>query len=168
MILAYYGSYVSLCILNDEIINSRINLLMTNSNGINIQISSYLQYLIVFQAQPALMAFFLFTFAAATVVLLFFLYQLQMVAFGYTTNESFKWDDLKAAVKGGSVKWSRNLMVYNRDYKRGKTIVDPYNEQDMITIDKISDIRNIYNQGLVANLGEIINPVDLNEESKCD
>jgi palmitoyltransferase len=98
------------------------------------------------------------------VTLIFFLmsgfafYQTYLVAIGVTTNEAFKWDDLKYAMQTGQVEVIETeetekpgasdppLLRKAENLKRGEKNI-PY-----------SELVNIYDKGYIGNLKEMLFP----------
>ncbi|KAJ3214684.1 hypothetical protein HK099_006699 [Clydaea vesicula] len=142
----------------------------------SIKIPMHYQWFIIAQQEGVLPAFCVFTGLAGFVVLVFFLYQLSMVYTGKTANETFKWSDIKYAIKTGALStWSAELKKYNQSFNAKKKPMDGGEvkknrkkmkrkddvENDDIPLKSIKEIKNIYDNGFFQNLKDWLLPAKL-------
>ncbi|KAJ3099342.1 hypothetical protein HDU97_003267 [Phlyctochytrium planicorne] len=141
------------------------------------KITTWQAVMYIGQVEPILSALALFAGIAGMVVLVFMIYQGSMVLRGVTTNEAFKWDDLKYDIKMKHIEnIPKDLHDFNQSYvvksKRGKkqgkagkaaknkAVFVPSDDESIekIPLTNIKQIRNIYDEGAFSNLMEMIFP----------
>ena len=109
-----------------------------------------------------LLALGIFAALACSIVGSFLLYHLYLVWQGMTTNESFKWDDLKDTIKrDGKVQVGRTREDAQLEAKyliKGK----PVTERE---VTNASELKNVYRRGgFLAGLWEVMWPPSLHRK----
>ena len=100
MIFFGYGSAVVYGVMMSDVYEREIfHGVFITSDGTELPATNYLVFGYVLRTEGTLFALFVFAFAFCIAIGLFLLYHLYLIATGQTTNESFKWKDVKAAWK---------------------------------------------------------------------
>lgn len=100
MIFFGYGSAVVFGVMMSDVYERDIfHGVFITSDGTELPATNYLVFGYVLRTEGTLFALFVFAFAFCIAIGLFLLYHLYLIATGQTTNESFKWKDVKAAWK---------------------------------------------------------------------
>ncbi|KAI8899928.1 DHHC palmitoyltransferase-domain-containing protein [Globomyces pollinis-pini] len=181
-----YGSYASWQILR----HIYVKLDLANSlrykdekTGALVPASTFMSFGYLMRLKPFAGALALFAGLASLIVWLFFFYQLYLIKNGTTTNETFKWEDLDAAIKAKQITEISSLVLkHNQNYKignniesteiveeaktkqrKGKKKVNRLEEEEeiMVPLDNIQQLKNIYNNSFFNNLYEIAFPINI-------
>ncbi|KAJ3215227.1 palmitoyltransferase swf1 [Dinochytrium kinnereticum] len=182
--IALYGTYLVFRILQNEMDVRRVWSLVIydRETYARTKITSWQAIMV----EPLLSALALFAGIAGIVVLVFMLYQLSMVLRGLTTNESFKWDDLKYDIQTHQITTiPKDLYEYNQSHKEEsvsssgskirrrvnakgksgassaplKTFVPSTDDGiEQIPLTSVRQIRNIYNGGAWKNVMDMVFP----------
>jgi hypothetical protein len=140
----------------------------SNNERYGANISLQVQMVILISQDPVLVGLGSFTFLAGLLVFVFLASQLwDSLLYGRTGNESEKWGDLDHAIRttGEVTEWPRELKEFNQNYGKKKrkgakkvNYDDDAEEDDLVPLTSIKEIRNIYDRGVVGNLKQIMFP----------
>ncbi|KAJ3304843.1 palmitoyltransferase swf1 [Kappamyces sp. JEL0829] len=178
-----YGSYLSFQVLHYIYDREQYQHLyrIDPDTGRQQKASFYTSVLYLFQREALLSALAIFAGIAAVIVVLFLQYQLWLVLRGKTTNESFKWEDLSDAIDGKHITTiNERVLQFNKSYKPGDRLDGrPQHSQTPskknkarqledreVPLSSISEIRNIYDLGPMANLWLVLFPPTLKNKEK--
>ena len=124
-----------------------------SKDGTRFQLSEYEKWSFVLRVFPLRGGLFLFTGMASLIIFGFLFYQLYVnLINGQTTNESFKWQEVKYYIT--LKKWSLLPFVVkcNQSCQSIPEIIPPEElEQSEILIKDVKELKNIYNLGWKRN-----------------
>ncbi|KAJ3197363.1 hypothetical protein HK101_004239 [Irineochytrium annulatum] len=165
-----YGSYMLYRIVQNEMdVRNVWNFsVYDREKGTRTPITTWQAIMYIVQLELHLCALGLFAGLAGLVVFIFMLYQLSMVVRGFTTNESFKWEDLDYDIRTGSLtEIPADLYKYNKNYRserknEGEPFAPSYDGKvKKVPIKGVNEIKNIYDLGWLGNLHEVLFPQPL-------
>ncbi|KAI8903769.1 DHHC palmitoyltransferase-domain-containing protein [Gorgonomyces haynaldii] len=114
----------------------------------------------ILQSEPLVGALCLFAYFSALVVFGFMIHCLILVSSGVTQNESFKWDDIRYALKQGPLDISQSVLDFH-----SRKIQNPKQSSNhaITQITDLKQLRNIYDMGVRRNLMQMLFPKPLHK-----
>lgn len=163
-IICFYGVYICGTVLLQTLMRDRLlSAVFVTSSGQRFKatIPIILQYMLHNYMATIFLAIFLF--AVGVAIGGFFLYHLLLASTNVTTNETFKWQEIR-----------RNLKQIQKKIEKGEKIVTPESQTDKSSAPDPHKLRqqqnlvrlvkedqtvfNSYNRGVLANLWEVVYP----------
>lgn len=122
------------------------------------------QWKLLFEIEPILTCLVAFCLLVGAFVFGFTIYSLYLVLMGCTSifcfnqqaNEEIKWADLQSAIDGGHItQISRILLEYNENYPNIYQHKACSEDNEMVPLNSVKQLRNIYDEGMVSNLSRL-------------
>jgi hypothetical protein len=167
--LCLYGAYLTFQIVRGLIvINKLTELTIKSKEGIRIHLSYGQIFQFVMYYMTPVVAVGAFCFFTSLTLFVFFGYHVYLLSRNTTTNESFKWSDLRSQVaqyesqkKGANLSNKQKLLVstskrqHGRQSSKSKQQREKEAENEKPREITRKDLVNIYNKGFWQNLREV-------------